>query len=308
MSGGLPIKAERGVMLADPRRPRIYVSEDSMNALTVINTAKGAIEKRLGIGSEPAGLALSADHSTLYIALSGGSQVAVVDLDTLTPRESLQLGCQPFDLACPQAGLLYVTARGKGSRDSFHLVDLVSKRIMTSEAAARLYSNALVEARPGVPGVFFGETGLSPATVYRVDFGSAPGKLNKVHEHGAIGSNLQDMRLSPDGQRLYICCGSPYYVQVFDAGTMLPVGQLKTGPYPERAEPSPDGSKVFVAHGEKHVDVFDAATFLKIGSFTGAAEPINLCASGDGKKLAVLFAEGLWMVDVANMGPVASDS
>lgn len=296
--GGLPIAADGGKMLADPERPRVYVSEDRQNALTVVNTEFGAIEKRLSVGSVPAGLALSPNHATLYVALSGGSQLAVVDLETLTVGEPIKLGNQPFDLACVAEDKLYVTGSGPGDRPAFCVVE---PREGTHKQSTGLYHNALVRGKVGGRFVFFGECGISPASVYRCDCTTAPLELSKVSGHGDIGGNLRDLQLSPDGSRLYVCCGAPYHVQILDAATFTPIGQLRTGPYPRRVALSPDGAWAFAIHGGNHVDVFDTSTFLSSGSIQMPSEVISAVVTGDGRKLAILCAAGLWLVELSEV-------
>ncbi|MEI6502964.1 MAG: trypsin-like peptidase domain-containing protein, partial [Armatimonadota bacterium] len=293
--GGLALKAGGGKMLADPRRPRIYVAEMDVNALAVINTETGATEKRLVIGSRPAGLALSPDDATLYVAISGGSRLTAVDLETLTIRESLQLSFQPFDVACVSVSCLYVTIRGD-NWTGFHLIDPVAG---TWTRGGMLYHNSMLAVHPGSPVGFMGEPGLSPASIHRCDTAVDPLKLEDGTGFGAIGSNLQEFRLSPDGRRLYVCCGAPYHVQVLSADTLVPEGQFNTGPYPNHVAPAPDGSKVFVTHGGNHVDVFDPDTFLSVGTIPTAAEVVSMVVSGDSKKLVLQFPTGVWLLDLA---------
>jgi S1-C subfamily serine protease len=306
--GGLVVKAEGGHVLADPERPRVYVTENKLNALAVVNVDENRVEKRLFVGSAPVGLALSPDNSTLYVAASGGSQITFVDLKALKVTGGIQLGLQPYDVACPEAGKLYVTVSGNQSFGTVHLVDLKTKVRLSPERRSRSHvgGNALIAAHRGSPTVWFGETG-GGAGLYRCDYTADPLRLHYDQEFNPVGGNLRDVRASPEGKLLYVCCGAPYYVQVREVNTLTPVGQLDTGSYPQRVAPSPDGSRVYATHGERHVDVFDAKTFLKIGSFAATSEPVNIVISNDSKRLVVAFANGLWIKDVRDMGPIIMD-
>ena len=65
-----------------PDRTRIYVTNQNSNSVSVINTATNAIDgTAIAVGSKPAGVALSADGSTLYVA-NGDDSVSVVDTKT----------------------------------------------------------------------------------------------------------------------------------------------------------------------------------------------------------------------------------
>ena len=296
--GGLPISADVGAMVADPRSARVYVTEDRLNALTVIDADSGRIVQRVSVGSEPAGIALSPEHSALYVALSGGSQLAVIDLETLAVREPIQLDIQPYDLAYVAKDTLYVTGKGPGNRPPYCLVNPSDG---THAPGVGLYHNALVRAQPGGPLVLFGQTCLSPASMFRCDRAADPLALEGVGGHGDIGSNLRDFRLSPDGRRLYICCGAPYHVQILDVATFRPIGQFRTGPYPRHVALSPDGSRAFVSHGGEHVDVFDTNSFLSMGSIGTPSNVVNMVVTSDGGKLAILCETGLWIADLAQI-------
>ena len=230
----------------------------------------------------------------------------MVDLESLAVTGGLQLGFPPFDLACPEDGKLYVSVKGDQSRPSLHVVDLESRTCLGHHDHPWIRGDALLEARRDVPGVFVA-TDSMPTTIFWVDFATGPFGLQKLHDHDAVGGAPRDMSLGPEGKRLYVSSGSPYYVQVLHSDTLVPVGRLDTGPHPTGAAPSPDGTKVFVTHGKEHVDVFDAKTFLKIGSFSASAEPVGVGVTGDGQKIVVLFPTGLWIRNVSDMEERALD-
>lgn len=296
--GGLPVSSRGGWMLVDPTRPRLYVSEDTLNALTVVDLEKPRVEKRLFVGSQPAGLAMSPDGTTLYVAVSGGSDVVAIDLKRLEARKTLRFGFTPYSLACPEANKLYISSIGQGPR----ILDLRKNECVGISGAPWIRGGDLVQAQPGSGQVFFGATKVSPASVCFLDRSATP-RLVRLHEHGALGSNLGDMRFSGDGSRLYVCCGAPYYVQVLDPKTLRLLARLDTGPYPRRVAPAPDGSRVYATHAGNHVDVFDAVTFLPVGCIPASGEPTGLAVSRDGRKLVILTANGLWLRDTSQVEP-----
>jgi hypothetical protein len=305
--GMILVKAAGGALLADPKRPRLYATEPETRALTVVNPEVPAVEKRLYVGPKPAGMAVSPDNSTLYVALSGENALVWVDLDRLIVRGAVRLGFAPYDLACPETGKLYVTVAGGGMVPNAHLIDLKAMVHFRPDLTPGLNGNALVEALPGNPSVLFAETRDTSASIYRCDHASAPLALRRLHEPRAFGSSLGDMRLSADGKRLYVCCGTEPHVQVLDPVTLAPLGKLGRCPYAKRVAPSPDGSKVFVTNRDKRVDVFDAQSFLKIGAFRTPSEPVDVVVSGDSRKLAVQLRNALWIRDVSEMGPPVKD-
>ena len=72
-------------MVADPSRPLIYALEPGSNSVAVINTNTLSLVTTIPIGSNPTGLALSPDDSTLYVADNSASKtIGVLNLATLT--------------------------------------------------------------------------------------------------------------------------------------------------------------------------------------------------------------------------------
>jgi YVTN family beta-propeller protein/VCBS repeat-containing protein len=92
-----------------PDGTRIYVTNQSSNSVSVINTATNALDgAAIAVGSKPAGIALSADGSTLYVA-NGDDSVFVVDTKTRSV-----FGVMTLDNA-PENNLHAVAVRGDGS-------------------------------------------------------------------------------------------------------------------------------------------------------------------------------------------------
>lgn len=92
-----------------PDGTRIYVTNQSSNSVSVINTATNALDgAAIAVGSKPAGIALSADGSTLYVA-NGDDSVSVVDTKTRSV-----FGVMTLDNA-PENNLHAVAVRGDGS-------------------------------------------------------------------------------------------------------------------------------------------------------------------------------------------------
>src|SRR5205085_502285 len=106
----------------DPTRPVIYATVPGLNSVAVINSSTPAVTNTIPIGSNPSGLALSADGSRLYVANSGSSFIGVLDTQTLykfnvgtsTPTQAWQMttGSNGEDLALSHDGGLIAHPNG----------------------------------------------------------------------------------------------------------------------------------------------------------------------------------------------------
>jgi PKD repeat protein len=100
----LPYGAAPFGIVADPRRPRIYVSLYGRGALLALNTRQMELRGELTLGPTPRALALTADGSrilvTRFISPDEGGQVWDVDVSSFTPVLKRVIAL-PADLTTP---------------------------------------------------------------------------------------------------------------------------------------------------------------------------------------------------------------
>ncbi len=80
---------------ADPARHRIYASLMGDDSVAVIDSGTRTFTNTIPVGLAPAGMALSPDGLSLYVALSGTTRVGVVDLTTLVTLQPLTVVVRP---------------------------------------------------------------------------------------------------------------------------------------------------------------------------------------------------------------------
>ena len=76
-------------MAVDPQRPYIYAIDRVNNSLHFVNLATQTVDKTIFVGSAPTGLDINATDTELYVANSGSTEIAVVDLTTQAKTRSL---------------------------------------------------------------------------------------------------------------------------------------------------------------------------------------------------------------------------
>jgi DNA-binding beta-propeller fold protein YncE len=87
----IPVGATLTEIVADPQRRLLYATDFDNGQLYVIDAAEGRVQLHMTIGSRPSDLSLDPAGQRLYVALSGGSEIAVIDLETLQRLPSIQL-------------------------------------------------------------------------------------------------------------------------------------------------------------------------------------------------------------------------
>jgi len=109
-------------LLLDEARGRVYITNAALNRIEVFDIHRQRFLEPIETGQLPHSMAMSLDHSTLYVGNSGGESISIVDLDLRRetgsiafppiPRPGNQAVVRPVSLAMTQAGLHFVMSNG----------------------------------------------------------------------------------------------------------------------------------------------------------------------------------------------------
>lgn len=88
-----------------------------------------------------------------------------------------------------------------------------------------------------------------------------------------VGVNPYEVRLSPDGRRLFASNWADRSVSVIDPGRGTVVATLSVGPNPNDLLVTPDGRLFVVCAGDNTVRVFDTATLRQIETLSTSLHP-----------------------------------
>lgn len=181
--------------LGDAARKRIYASLSGENSVAVIDTAGLGVMKTLVVGSAPFGMAMSPDGKKLYVALSGATKIAIIDLDTLTVLPGLLVGEKPYQIEAGLGNRLYVTPL----IEDYDLLQIDATTGATEGVLDSFpYRNGLLQISPDRNTLYFGNNGISPATLERFDVSTATAVLDESIRRDGGG----DLTLSHAGQLL----------------------------------------------------------------------------------------------------------
>lgn len=262
-----------GKFALDSVNDRLYASLPSQNSVAVIDTNTLQLVATVPIGLRPRGLALSPDNSRLFVANGGSREIGVLDTSTLEVLSGLPVPYAPSDIEVGMDGRLYVTPDWTTDYRYHGIMQVDSNTgqfLGEFALGVFVYYNGLLEISPDRDILYFGNVGLSPATLAKYDVSTVTPSLLYRCPHGALGSNGQDLTQSHSGDYIYYCVGSgngyPYYqIAKIRTSDMVEVGRLASGPYPRQLALSPDDAVAYVVHTQGHIDLFDTASCLPIG-------------------------------------------
>ncbi len=233
----------------------------------------------------PAGLAVSADGRTIYVANLWGQSITRLHLgpDAAAP-EHLALGepaapapapdpdatddpsitkrdralldatdpSAPFPYACvldEKRHRLYVSCWGRGQ---VAVIDTATFALVTRWPTAA-HPNELLLSRDGRR-LFTATANTNTVAILDTDTGLASETLLAELTPGALPGNTPNaLALSPDGQRLFVACANINAIAAFDIATIgaaRPLGFIPTGWYPTSVRVTADGQTLLVANGK----------------------------------------------------------
>lgn len=269
-------------MMLDPARPRLYVMNSSGDSIAVLNTSSNKEIANVWVGPGPSGMDISADGAELYVAVSGEKYLAVVNLTSLTVAGDIQLPAKPTDVAAGRLGRAYVTT----SANHLLVVDTNTSSVIDSVTS----SSDLARISPDREFLYVGLRGLDPSSISKFSVATDNVHLISTVPFDTIGENLGDFAVSPDGSRLYVASGWPYYVIVVNSSDWSSVGALQTGPYPSAVSLDASGGLALASHPPGGITLFNTTTFLPVRTYNATSEsslPSYVALSSDGSSAYV---------------------
>ncbi|MFE0627349.1 Ig-like domain repeat protein, partial [Streptomyces sp. NPDC058864] len=311
-------------MVVDGVHQRVFISS-STGSKIVVTDYDGTVVGE--IGSEPgaAGLVLSPDSTTLYVAVPNADAISAIDTATLreTARYPIGAGSAPRYLAMNKDTVWF--GYGAATQGNIGSLDLDPETpaedpsgtpestgtVTTDGAVVTLgqggahswYSAPMVASSAGNPDVLAaGAPGQSPTElqVYDVSSGHAESKAYRWNPNDS--GNLQDLTVTPDGEQILAASGAPYFHQVYRTSDLSDDGRYSTKAYPNAVAVAPDGTVAAGIHGWYDPDVYifkpdvdqqvRTYDFPNTGHSSGAdtLAPSGLAWAPDGSRLFAVSA------------------
>jgi YVTN family beta-propeller protein len=307
----LPISS--GVAMRDANDHLFVAAGNSVYVLS----ETGALQTEITGMSGVSDLTTTADELTLYAALSGSGQVAVIDTTSLAVTATWSAGECARTLALSGSVLFYgygCTA-GQGAIGALSTTD-------GSALSTGISDMFYAPPRMVVAGstLIVGTEGISPSPIGRYDIS---GNTLTLGTDAVSAENLEDLAASPDGTKLATAAGGEYHLLTRDPTNLAQTGIFDTGPYPTAVAFSHDSSLLaggLNASYSPGLFVFDVTTGSQIvaatvphvegASYSYAVLSNTVNFNGDDSRVFALVrdfaATNTYLVTVSTTKPVAS--
>jgi YVTN family beta-propeller protein len=228
---------------------------------TPINNNSVALDMPIPFSALAAGLGISADASTLYVANYENDSVSIIDSATrkvsnevvfFHPGQKTAIGEMPYWVAVVSNSTgapakIYVTSQRDGQvlsvnpSGAFNVITVggePNRMVLSADQQTLYVANGDLDEIEVINTA--SDTVQSRISIAR------PGYPYK-------GSNPNSLALSPNGRQLYATLGGENAIAVIDLASSLVLGRIPTGWYPSSVSVSADGTKLFVVNMKSNV-------------------------------------------------------
>ncbi len=276
-----------------PTQPIMYATIPSQNSIAIINT-NTFVASTVFVGSRPSNLALSADGTKVYVANSTTNFVVVFNTRTRTIVNSFLLPEHPQDVVLGSQNRLWVLGQNQIFQIDATTGASTGPSISGYGGGVFIYSGSL-EISPDRNTLYYGDYGLSPSTMYKINVSGTTPVLVRQTLFGTGGSNGEDLTLSYNGRFICYTTGAGqnlYDIVKFRTSDFASLGSFVTGPYPQALAFGPDDSTVYASvHFGAGIQVFNANTFLSLGTISGPEVATKLAVDSTGRYLFAGYTE-----------------
>ena len=107
-------------LIFDDACEHVYLTNATSNRVEVFSIADDELQTPIAVGSQPTGLDVSPDGTTLYVANSGGNNISIVDLTAGVEQQKVTvpsnfINDKPFSVAVASTGLVLFSTTFAGS-------------------------------------------------------------------------------------------------------------------------------------------------------------------------------------------------
>jgi YVTN family beta-propeller protein len=258
---------------SSPDGRRLYLSNEHLTALDVIDAATLKLTARIPLSGRPNNVALSKDGAKVYVGIrQAPGAVDVIDTAALKNVKSVPVKGEIHNVYVTPDGRFAVA--GSIAQKTISIVDTASDTLVRSiELSAGIRPMAFDTNPDGSTrriyvqlSDFHGFVAVDFATgkeVARVEHPAIEGE--HPHTDGLQGAPAHGLAVSPDGTRLWSTSKVYGYAYVHALPDLKEVGRVFVGQHPEWVTFTPDGRFIYVAAaGDNQVFVVDTTSLTVV--------------------------------------------
>ena len=183
--------------------------------ILAINTANYDERREVIVSKAPAGLVVSHDSKTLYVAARDSNEIAVIDSKTFTVTQRIKVGTHPFGLSLTGDTLYVVNVYD-------NTVSVINTKTFTQSVIKVGEHPYCAVASPDNKTLYI--TNTQDDTVSVIDLAT-----NKTMTTIDVGMTPEGISYAPEAALVLVASWGENKVSIIDAKTNTLIGHIKTG-------------------------------------------------------------------------------
>jgi|GEM_PF-5554231 len=267
----------QGVSITVTAQPFAYISNQSNNNVSVINTTTNTLVATVPVGDNPTGVAVHPGSARVYVANENSATVSVINTATNTVVAVVPVGSFPRGVAVLPDGSRVYVANIVGNN-----VSVINTATNTVVAVVPVGSSpAGIAVHPDGSRVYVTNTSSNSVSVINT-------ATNTVLATVLVGSEPHGVAVHTDGSRVYVTNRAGGSISVLNTATNTVLATVGVGTTPNGVAVHPDGSGVYVANtGSGNVSVINTATNAVTATVGVGSAPFGVAVHPDGSRVYV---------------------
>ncbi|MEV7871226.1 hypothetical protein AB0P17_35165 [Streptomyces sp. NPDC088124] len=259
-----------GDIVVDGVHDRVFIS-DPEGGSVVVTDYDGAVVGQITAEEGATGLALSADSSEVYVALSSAGAISAISTSTLTETGRYPTGedTSPRNLALAGGKLWFGYAVGSGGGIGSLDLSGTDPVVTLDPAGTPWYYAPSLASSPADPDVLVaGQEGVSPATlaVYEATPTGLRERVRRLFTQNPGMSFLNDFAVTGDGQNIVTAANNPADHQVVRVSDLSANGAYSSWNFPNAVAVAADGT-VATGSSDSTVNTFRPDSFSRLREY-----------------------------------------
>jgi len=275
-----------------------YVTNQSSNTVSVIDTSSGTVNGTVAVGSTPFGVAITPDANRAYVANFSSSSVSVIDTSSGTVTATVAVGNSPLGVAIsPDGTRAYVSNLDS---NSVSVID-TSSNIVIATVAVGSKPFGVAISPDGTRAYVTNQVSNSVSMISTAN--------NTVFATVAVGIYPQFLAFTPDGTRVYVTNESSGSVSVINTASNTVTATVAIGNAPYGLAITPDGTRAYVTNqSSDYVSVINTASNTVAATVAVGNTPYGVAISPDGARAYVANrnSSSVSVIDTKNNTVIAS--
>jgi YVTN family beta-propeller protein len=218
-----------------------YVTNESSNTISVINTASRAVITTMKVGYRPTEIAVTCHGIWAYVTNYVGNTVSVIDIASHAVIATIEkVGLRPNGIAItPDDRKIYVTNWGD---HTVSVIDAISRAVIATIPVER-YPGKVVITPNGTEAYVIYKANDKVAVVNTTNYA--------VIVTVSVGNEPHGMAITPDGTEVYVTNSKGHTVSVIEIASHTVIATIPVGGEPYGIAIAPDGMKAYVANSRR---------------------------------------------------------